>query len=122
MKLLYDIGEKPTKFTDSIGEPVYNTKDKKTYIVDKFGEVHKLTHKETQIYPLGDAWGGTLLTATTTPTLASVEVQGLNVIAYIYPDGSIVGESDYGDFIVHPNGNKECTYIGTLASSASPVW
>ena len=64
-------------------------------------------------YPLSTAWNGTLLTTTTTPTLASVGIIGLNPIAYVYPDGTIVGESDNGSFTKRANGELECRGVFT---------
>ena len=40
MTLLYEMGEKPNKFTAEIGEECYNIVDKVSYVVDKFGDVH----------------------------------------------------------------------------------
>lgn len=43
MILLYEKGEKPNILTHKVGEECYNIVDKKTYILDKFGEMHTIT-------------------------------------------------------------------------------
>ena len=40
MTLLYQKGEKPNVLTHKVGEECYNIADKKTYVLDKFGEAH----------------------------------------------------------------------------------
>ena len=80
----------------------------KTNTITNVASTHTLTLDDVG-YPLSTAWDGTLLTTTTTPTLASVGIIGLNPIAYIYPDGTITGESDNGEFTKWANGNMECT-------------
>ena len=42
VNLLYEKGEKPTKFTAKPGEEFYNVRDKVLYTVDKFGAVISL--------------------------------------------------------------------------------
>ena len=58
MKLLYDIGEKPNKFKAKVGDEYFNVKDKKSYLVDKFGEVHTIATNasETVELTLANSW------------------------------------------------------------------
>jgi len=60
------------------------------------------------IYPLSSAWDGIALTTSTVPSLSDVGIIGDNSSAKIYPDGTIIGKSDNGNFIKYPNGVLEC--------------
>ena len=50
-------------------------------------------------------WAGIVLTGT---DLTAVNILGANPEARLYPDGSIVGSSDYGKFTKNPNGDLHC--------------
>lgn len=64
---------------------------------------------------LGD-WAGV--------TYTDPDAVGANPTAKIYPDGTIVGSTDNGEYIKHPDGRKEATGVITPASNnnAGTVW
>jgi len=55
-------------------------------------------------YPLSSAWDGLVLDETTVPKLSEVGIIGTTPEAKLYPDGSIVGSSDNGQFVKYANG------------------
>ena len=61
---------------------------------------------------------GLLLDETTIPKLSDVGIVGLNPIAYLMPDGSIVGESDNGSFVKCANGDLTCRGNSKINSAA----
>ncbi len=70
-------------------------------------------------YPLSSAWDGLVLTTETSPTLASLNIIGTNPEAKLYPDGSIVGSSDNGEFTMWANGKLECTGASTYTTATT---
>lgn len=79
---------------------------------------------EDQGYPLSAAWSGMLLDETTTPKLSEVGIQGLNPLAYVYPDGTITGESDNGKFTKKANGDiiaSSNTVLVFISEYATPI-
>lgn len=83
------------------------------------GLTSSLENKVDARYPLSPEWDGTLLTELTTPKLSEVGIPAgqLNQIAYIYPDGTIVGESDKGKFTKYANGEATLRPIFSVTDS-----
>ena len=85
----------------------------KTNAITNIASTHTFTLDDVG-YPLSTAWDGILLDETTTPKLSEVGIIGLNPIAYVYPDGTIAGESDNGNFTKWADGNLECVVKVTI--------
>ena len=57
--------------------------------------------------------------ALTGSELSELNIRGLNVQAMRYADGSIVGSSSYGSFVLWPNGRAECEFISAIDYNAT---
>lgn len=96
MKLLYQVGEKPTPFNLEVEEVAYNVKDKMTYTKDVWNKIIEVgAVVEEIVYPIdGASFTNTNLTSTTlngaTSTTGTVTVNGAtNYLrgALIVPEG-----------------------------------